>query len=316
MFTVSGKVLLTGGNGFLGGHVFKKLVESGVGPEQIIVPRRTTCDLRKWDNVATIVKGCQVLIHLAGNVGGIGYNQRFPATLFYDNIMMGVHLIEAARLFDIEKLVLVGTVCSYPKYTQVPFKEEDLWRGYPEETNAAYGIAKKALLVMADAYRRQYGLSVVYLIPANLYGPGDNFDPERSHVIPALIKRFSEAVDNKLGQVTVWGTGEATREFLYVEDAAEAITLAMKKYDKPDPVNIGSSEEISIRKLVDLIAKITGYKGEIVWDKTRPDGQPRRKLDTSKAWEEFGFKAQTSLVSGLSKTIEWYNRLKSEVLNV
>jgi GDP-L-fucose synthase len=316
MFTVSGKVLLTGGNGFLGGHVFKKLVESGVGPEQIIVPRRTTCDLRKWDNVATIVKGCQVLIHLAGNVGGIGYNQRFPATLFYDNIMMGVHLIEAARLFDIEKLVLVGTVCSYPKYTQVPFKEEDLWRGYPEETNAAYGIAKKALLVMADAYRRQYGLSVVYLIPANLYGPGDNFDPERSHVIPALIKRFSEAVDNKLGQVTVWGTGEATREFLYVEDAAEAITLAMKKYDKPDPVNIGSSEEISIRKLVDLIAKITGYKGEIVWDKTRPDGQPRRKLDTSKAWEEFGFKAQTSLVSGLSKTIEWYNRLKSEALNV
>jgi GDP-L-fucose synthase len=316
MFTVSGKVLLTGGNGFLGGHVFKKLVESGVGPEQIIVPRRTTCDLRKWDNVATIVKGCQVLIHLAGNVGGIGYNQRFPATLFYDNIMMGVHLIEAARLFDIEKLVLVGTVCSYPKYTQVPFKEEDLWRGYPEETNAAYGIAKKALLVMADAYRRQYGLSVVYLIPANLYGPCDNFDPERSHVIPALIKRFSEAVDNKLGQVTVWGTGEATREFLYVEDAAEAITLAMKKYDKPDPVNIGSSEEISIRKLVDLIAKITGYKGEIVWDKTRPDGQPRRKLDTSKAWEEFGFKAQTSLVSGLSKTIEWYNRLKSEALNV
>ena len=307
------RILITGGCGFLGSHIVENLVQKrGVSKAQIATPRSRTLDLRIWANCEKAVKDSDIVIHLAGRVGGIGFNRKYPGTLFYDNIMMGVQLIEAARREGTKKFVQVGTVCAYPKHTPTPFKEEDLWNGYPEETNAPYGIAKKALLVMAQAYRKQYGMNTIYLLPVNLYGPKDNFDLESSHVIPALIRKFTEAVEKDEKQVVVWGTGSASREFLFVEDAAEGILSAAEKYDKPDPVNLGTRQEITIKNLANLIAQYTGFKGEIVWDTTKPDGQPRRCLDTSKAKNEFGFTAKTDLVTGIKKTVDWYQKASRE----
>jgi GDP-L-fucose synthase len=301
------RILLTGGAGFLGSHLLKNLfLKRGVSKSQVVIPRSKESDLRVWENCRRMTKNIDIVIHLAARVGGIGFNQRYPGTLFYDNIMMGVQLMEAARIEGVQKFVQVGTVCSYPKFTPAPFKEENLWNGYPEETNAPYGIAKKALLVMAQAYRQQYGLNIIYLIPVNLYGPKDNFDIESSHVIPALIRKFTEAVGKGEKKVVAWGTGKATREFLYVEDAAEGILGATEKYDKPDPVNIGTEKEITIKQLVNLIARLTGFNGRIVWDTSKPDGQPIRRLDTTRAKKEFNFEARTDLELGLQKTIDWY----------
>lgn len=303
------QILLTGGAGFLGSHIFENLVRKrGVSKECIVVPKSAKVDLRVWSNCQKMVKDVDVVIHLAARVGGIGFNQKYPGTLFYDNIIMGTQLMEASRLAEVKKFVQVGTVCAYPKFTPVPFKEDDLWNGYPEETNAPYGIAKKALLVMAQAYRKQYGMNAIYLLPVNLYGPGDNFNPESSHVIPAIIKKFVDAINAGDRQVVVWGTGKASREFLYVEDAAEGIVAATEKYDKPAPVNIGAGKEITIKELVNLVAKLTGYRSEIIWDTSKPDGQPRRCLDVSRAREEFGFEAKTDFNEGLQKTIEWHKK--------
>jgi GDP-L-fucose synthase len=305
------KVLVTGGAGFLGSFITEKLTkEKKVNPENIRVPRSKESDLRKWESCVAAVKDMDIVIHLAAKVGGIGFNQKYPAELFYDNAIMGIQLMEAARQEGVEKFVTVGTVCSYPKFTPVPFKEEDLWNGYPEETNAPYGIAKKALLVQAQAYKAQYGFNSIYLLQVNLYGPRDNFNPEQSHVIPALIKKFVDAKREGRNEVVVWGTGKASREFLYVEDAAEAILLATERYNKSEPVNIGVGQEITIRELVDLIAELSGYKGKITWDTSKPDGQPRRRLDTSKAKREFGFEAKTDFRNGLKKTIDWYQSVK------
>ncbi|KQC07601.1 MAG: GDP-fucose synthetase [Methanolinea sp. SDB] len=298
--------LVTGGAGFLGSHLIEQMKEKGVVPENIRVTRSKTTDLRIWEHCVDAVQDIDVVIHLAAKVGGIGYNRENPATLFYDNAMMGIQLMEAARLEGVEKFVQVGTVCAYPKYTPVPFKEEDLWNGYPEETNAPYGVAKKMLLVQAQAYRQQYGFNAIYLLPVNLYGPRDNFDPESSHVIPALIRKFIDAKQSKSDTVEVWGTGSASREFLYVDDAARGIVLATELYNKPDPVNLGSGMEIPIKDLVALIGELTGFDGEIVWDITKPDGQPRRCLDVSRAREEFGFEAEMGFREGLKRTIEWY----------
>jgi GDP-L-fucose synthase len=308
MSRLTGKILLTGGAGFLGSHIVENLVEKrGVSRNEIAIPRSRDVDLRIWENCRKVVANSDLVIHLAARVGGIGFNQKNPGLLFYDNIIMGSQLIEAARLECVKKFVQIGTVCSYPKFTPAPFREEFLWEGYPEETNAPYGIAKKALLVMAQAYRQQYGMNIIYLVPVNLYGPKDNFDLYNSHVIPALIRKFVEAVKRGDERVVVWGTGNSSREFLYVEDAAEGIITAAEKYDKADPVNLGTGVEITIKKLVELVARLTNFKGQIVWDTTKPDGQPRRRLDTSRAEKEFGFKAKTDLVSGLKKTIKWYN---------
>ncbi len=300
------KILVTGGAGFLGSRVVDKLKAHGVSANQIIVPRSRDVDLRRWENCVDVVKGVDLVIHLAAKVGGIGFNRANPATLFYDNAIMGIQLIEAARLAGVKKFVTVGTVCAYPKYTPVPFREENLWNGYPEETNAPYGLAKKMLLVQSQAYRQQYGFNAVYLLPVNLYGPGDNFNPESSHVIPALIKKFVEAVRDDRKTVDVWGTGAASREFLYVEDAAEGIVLAAERYNKPEPINLGAGFEISIKDLAVLISELTGFKGEIVWDTSKPDGQPRRCLAVSRAEAEFGFEAKIGFREGLKKTIEWY----------
>ncbi len=299
-------VVLTGGAGFLGRFVFKKLREQGVLEQCILVPRSRDLDLKEKENCVEIARDADIVIHLAAKVGGIGLNREKPGELFYDNLIMGIQLMEAARKAGVEKFVAVGTICAYPKFTPAPFKEEDLWNGYPEETNAPYGLAKKMLLVQAQAYRQQYGFNAIYLLPVNLYGPYDNFDPASSHVIPALIYKVHQARMAKKNQIEVWGTGKATREFLYVEDAAEAIVSAAKKYNKPEPVNVGSGVEISIKDLVTLIAENMNFKGKIKWDATKPDGQPRRMLDTSRAFKEFGFKAQTSFEKGLKKTIEWY----------
>lgn len=284
----------------------EKLKEKGVHEEDIRIPRSKDIDLRYWKNCVKVVKDVDIIIHLAAKVGGIGYNQRYPGSLFYDNAVMGIQLMEAAREENVDKFVAVGTVCAYPKYTPVPFKEEDLWDGYPEETNAPYGLAKKMLLVQAQAYRQQYGFNAIFLLPVNLYGPRDNFDLESSHVIPALIRKFTEAVEKNNNQVVVWGTGNVSREFLYVEDAAEGVLLATERYNKPEPVNLGAGFELTIKELVELIATMTGFDGEIVWDTTKPDGQPRRCLDVSKAEREFGFKAKTDFREGLKRTIEWY----------
>lgn len=304
------KILVTGGAGFLGSFVVKKLYDRGVNADNIRVPRSKEFDLRRWDNCQKVVKDVDIVIHLAAKVGGIGFNQNYPATLFYDNAIMGIQLMEAARLENIEKFVALGTICAYPKFTPVPFKEEDIWNGYPEETNAPYGLAKKMMLVQSKAYRQQYGFNSIFLLPVNLYGPGDNFDPCCSHVIPALIKKCVDAIDEGKNEITIWGTGKATREFLYVEDATEGIVLAAEKYNKSDPVNIGSGFEISIKNLVDMIVKVTGFKGRVVWDRSKPDGQPRRCLDTSRAEKEFGFKAKTRFEEGLKKTVEWYRAQK------
>jgi len=306
-FWADKKILVTGGAGFLGSFIVEKLInERKANPGSILVPRSKTMDLRKWENCVKVVRGMDIVIHLAAKVGGIGFNRKYPATLFYDNTMMGIQLMEASRQEEIQKFVAIGTVCAYPKYTPVPFREEDLWNGYPEETNAPYGIAKKILLVQAQSYRQQYGFNAIYLLPVNLYGPRDNFDPESSHVIPALIKKMVDAKSEDKDEVVVWGTGKASREFLYVEDAAEGILLATEKYNKPDPVNLGAGKEITIRELVDLVAELSGYKGKIVWDTSKPDGQPRRYLETSRAKKEFGFEAKTDFVEGLKRTIDWY----------
>ncbi len=306
------KVLVTGGFGFLGAHVLRKLKERGA--ENVFTPSHSEYDLVKREDAIRMYGrfSPDIVIHLAAKVGGIGANRERPGEFFYDNLMMGVELMEQARLHKIEKFVTVGTVCSYPKFTPVPFKEEDLWNGYPEETNAPYGLAKKMLLVQSQAYLQQYGFKSIYLLQVNLYGPGDNFNPETSHVIPALMKKFMDAVDGKKGFVEVWGTGSASREFLYVEDAAEGIALAAENYNKPQPVNLGSGFEISIKDLVHMIAEMTGFKGEIVWDISKPDGQPRRRLDTSKAENEFGFRAGTTFSEGLAKTIAWYKQQRKQ----
>lgn len=309
------RITVTGGAGFLGSHVVSKLRESG--SQNIFVPRSKDYDLVDNNDVKRLYRDARpdIVIHLAGRVGGIGANKQNPGKFFYDNLMMGVQMMEQGRLAGIEKFVAIGTICAYPKFTPVPFKEKDLWNGYPEETNAPYGLAKKMLLVQAQAYRQQYGFNAIYLLPVNLYGPGDNFDPDKSHVIPALIKKCLDAIESGKQEVVVWGTGKPTREFLYVEDAAEAIVLATQKYDKPEPVNIGSGFEISIKELANLIARLTGFKGRIVWDTTKPDGQPRRRLDTSKAEIEFGFKAKTKFEEGLRRTIEWYVSHRKKVGN-
>lgn len=299
-------VLVTGGAGFLGSRVVHYLKEAGVAPVNIRVTRSRDLDLRSWESCVRAVEGVDIVIHLAATVGGIGYNMENPGSLFYDNAIMGIQLMEAARQAEVGKFVAIGTICAYPKFTPVPFKEEDLWNGYPEETNAPYGLAKKMLLVQAQAYRQQYGFDAIYLLPVNLYGPGDNFKPESSHVIPALIKKFTDAMRNGSDTVEVWGTGNASREFLYVDDAARGIVLAAEQFEKGDPVNLGSGMEITIRDLVDMIAEITGFTGKIVWDTSKPDGQPKRCLDVSRARDEFGFEAQVGFPEGLKRTVEWY----------
>ncbi|NQT67081.1 MAG: GDP-L-fucose synthase [Actinobacteria bacterium] len=300
------KVIVTGGAGFLGKFVVKKLKDRNC--KDIFIPKIEEYDLRNLEKIKKMYRDAKanVVIHLAAVVGGIGANRENPGSFFYDNLIMGIQLMEQARLTSIEKFVALGTICAYPKYTKVPFKEEDLWNGYPEETNAPYGLAKKMSLVQSQAYRQQYGFNSIFLLPVNLYGPGDNFNPKSSHVIPALIKKFYDAKINNQSEVVVWGTGKATREFLYVEDCAEAIVLATEKYDKPDPVNIGAGFEISIKDLAEKIRQIIGFKGKIVWDTSKPDGQPRRCLDTTKAEKEFGFKAKVKFDEGLKKAIDWY----------
>jgi GDP-L-fucose synthase len=302
----SRRIAVTGGAGFLGGYVVGKLQDMGC--RDIFVPRSAEYDLTRMADVVMMYNDArpQIVIHLAGKAGGIGLNREKPGELLHDNLIMGLQVMEQARLHGVEKLVIMGSVCAYPKLTPVPFKEEHLWAGYPEETNAPYGLAKKMLLVQAQAYRQQYGLNAIYLLSINLYGPGDDFAPATSHVIPAIIKKCIDAVEEGRDEIEVWGTGNASREFLYVEDAAESIVLATEKYDRPEPVNIGSGMEIAIRDLVALIAELTGFDGRIVWDATKPEGQPRRCLDTSRAQEEFAFKAKTELREGLRCTIEWY----------
>jgi GDP-L-fucose synthase len=303
------KIIITGGAGFLGSHIIDNLINKREVPkENIFVPKIEDYDLRKESDVKRMFSDfkADIVIHLAAKVGGIGLNREKPGELFYDNMMMGVQLMEHARLNNVGKFVALGTICCYPKFTPVPFKEENLWQGYPEETNAPYGLAKKMLLVQSTAYRQQYGFNSIFLMPVNLFGERDNFDPSSSHVIPALIKKVADAKKNNEDKIVVWGDGSASREFLYVEDAAEAIVLAAEKYNKPDPVNIGAGFEIKIKDLVLLICKIMGFNGKIEWDTTKPNGQPRRCLDVSKAEKEFGFKAKTDFETGLKRTIEWY----------
>jgi GDP-L-fucose synthase len=307
------KVLVTGGAGFLGLHVVRKIREQGC--RAVLAPRSQDFDLREKEAIVRLYKKAQpdVIVHLAAVVGGIGANVQHPGRFFYDNAIMGLQLMEQARLFGVEKFVVIGTVCAYPKFTPVPFKEADLWNGYPEETNAPYGLAKKMLLVQAQAYRQEYGFNAIYLLPVNLYGPGDNFHPETSHVIPALIRKCLEVIETGREEVIVWGTGRASREFLYVEDAAEGITLATESYNDPDPVNLGSGIEITIKELAELIAELCGFSGRLVWDTTNPDGQPRRCLDTSRAAQAFGFRARTDFREGLRRTIAWYRQHKAQV---
>jgi GDP-L-fucose synthase len=300
------KILLTGGNGFLGQWVQKELIKKGVSKKDIEIPSSKTSNLLSLQNIKKTVKEKDIVIHLAALVGGIGFNRENPGRMVYENLIMGTHLMEEARVAGVSKFVSLGTICCYPKYTKVPFKEECLWDGYPEETNAPYGLAKKMLLVQSQAYRQQYEFNSIFLMPVNLYGPGDNFDPSSSHVIPALIKKIYEAKQKKEKEVVVWGTGKASREFLYVEDAARAIVLATEKYNKSDPVNIGAGFEITVKDLVNKLVKLMDFKGKIIWDETKPDGQPRRCLDVSKAKKDFGFTAVTKFDQGLKKTIEWY----------
>lgn len=310
-FWTSKKIFVTGGAGFLGSYVVKKIAEKE--PAELFTPRSSEYDLRQHEAIQQALGDYQpdVIIHLAATVGGIGANSTHPADFLYENLIMGAQLIHEAWTAGVEKFVTIGTVCAYPKFTPVPFQESALWDGYPEETNAPYGLAKKMLLVQGQAYRQQYDFNAIYLLPTNLYGPKDNFDLETSHVIPALIRKCLEAKARGDSQIVAWGTGSPTREFLYVEDAAEGIVLATEHYNKPDPVNLGSNMEISIKDLLTLISELTGFEGEIMWDSSRPDGQPRRKLDTSKAYEEFGFRSSTSFEDGLRATIEWYQQAQT-----
>ena len=305
------RIVVTGGCGFLGSYVVEKLEQQG---HEVSIPRSTKYDLRRRKDVYRMYEDFEpeAVIHLAAQCGGIGINQKKPASFLYDNAVMGLELMDAT-VARIKKFVQIGTVCSYPKFTPAPFRESDIHNGYPEETNAPYGLAKKLLLTAAQAYRQQYGLNAIYLIPVNLYGPRDNFDPFTSHVIPALIKKCVDAKEQNLPNITVWGTGTASREFLYVEDAADAIVAAYEKYDGAEPVNIGSGGEISIEQLTCIIASIVGFRGDIVFDPSKPDGQPRRCLDTTRATKEFGFTASTSLEDGLKKTVEWYERTRRDI---
>src|SRR5580658_736077 len=300
------RILVTGGAGFLGSFVIEELARTGF--RNIAAPRSSEYDLREPQSIASLMREArpQTILHLAAVVGGIGANRENAGRFFYENLIMGVEMMEQARLGGVEKFVAVGTVCAYPKFTPVPFKEDDLWSGYPEETNAPYGLAKKMLLVQAQAYREQYGFNAIYLLPVNLYGPRDSFDPAKSHVIPALIKKFLDAIATGAPRIEVWGTGAASREFLFVEDCARAVLLATQRYDKPEPVNLGAGIEIRIRDLATQIARLTGFKGEIAWDSDQPDGQPRRRLDVSRAEREFGFRASTDFESGLRRTIDWF----------
>jgi GDP-L-fucose synthase len=305
-FLLNKRILVTGGAGFLGFFVVEKLRERGC--KDIIIPRSKDYNLVEMEAVRRLYRDAKpdIVIHLASVVGGIGANFANPGKFLYDNLMMGIQVMEIGRQMGIEKFVAIGTICAYPKFTPVPFREEDLWNGYPEESNAPYGLAKKMLLVQSQAYRQQYGFNSIYLLPVNLYGPRDNFDLRSSHVIPALIKKCVDAVQEGKSEIVAWGTGKATREFLYVEDCMEGILLATERYNKSEPVNLGAGFEISIKDLVDLIVRLTGFKGRVTWDTSKPDGQPRRCLDTSKAEKEFGFKASTPFEEGLRKTIEWY----------
>ena len=306
MIGKGGKILLTGGSGFLGKFVSAELARKGYS--NVIIPRSREYNLVDGGQIRALLSDAKpaVVIHLAATVGGIGANKDNPGKFFYENMMMGVQIIHESHLSGVKKFVAIGTVCAYPKFTPVPFKEDDIWNGYPEETNAPYGLAKKMLLVQSQAYRQQYGFNSIYLLPANLYGPGDNFDLHSSHVIPAMIRKFVEAKEKGEGEVALWGDGSPTREFLYVEDAARAIVLAMEKYDKAEPANIGNGSEVRMSDLASKIAKMTGFSGSISWDKSKPNGQPRRCLDVSRAKKEFGFVASTSLDAGLEKTIDWY----------
>ncbi len=302
------RVVVTGGSGFLGRHLVERLKR--YDDVEVFVPRSRDYNLVEPAAIDALLTNAKpdLVIHLAAVVGGIGANQKSPGRFFYDNLMMGVQLIEQARLHGVKKFVAVGTVCGYPKFTPVPFKEDDLWKGYPEETNAPYGLAKKMMLVQAQSYRQQYGFNTIFLLPSNLYGPGDNFDPETSHVIPALIRKCVEARENGAKHIDVWGSGQASREFLYVDDCADALVLAAARYDESEPVNVGTGREITIANLVDLIRKLTDFDGEVRWQGDKPDGQPRRCLDVSRAYERFGFKARTPFELGLARTIEWYER--------
>ncbi len=307
MITLQEKqIVVTGGSGFLGSHVVERL--TGMGCRKVFVPRSGKYDLRKQEAVSRLFDEVrpEIIFHLGAVVGGIGANRENPGSFFYDNIVMGVELMEQARRRGTQKFVAVGTVCAYPKFADVPFREDDLWSGYPEETNAPYGLAKKMLLVQAQAYREQYGFNAIYLLPVNLYGPRDSFDPAKSHVIPALIRKCLEAAESDAREIEVWGTGKASREFLYVDDCADAIVSAAQRFDGPDPVNLGVGSEITIRALVELIAELTGFKGKVVWNSDKPDGQPRRCLDVSRAEREFGFRAKTNFRDGLRRTIDWY----------
>jgi GDP-L-fucose synthase len=302
------RILVTGGAGFLGSYIAERLAR--VGAREIAAPRRRDYDLTRADDIERLFGEYrpQVVIHAAATVGGIGANRGNPGLFFYENALMGIQVVEACRRYGVEKTVVLGTICSYPKFTPVPFREEDLWEGYPEETNAPYGIAKKALLVQCQAYREQYGMNAVFLLPVNLYGPRDNFDPQSSHVIPALIRKCLLAVGQGAGEIVLWGDGSPTREFLYVEDAAEGIVLATQRYDGAAPVNLGSGREISIGELARKVAELTGFGGRIVWDTSQPNGQPRRSLDVSRAERELGFRASTGLEDGLRRTIAWYEQ--------
>ena len=302
------RITITGGKGFLGKHLIHAFQNKGC--RYITVADLPEYNLIRLEDVRRLYEETtpDIVVHLAAKVGGIGFNRENPGALFYENIMMGVQLIHEGYLHGIEKFIALGTICAYPKFTPVPFKEDELWNGYPEETNAPYGLAKKMMLVQSQAYRQQYGFNSIFLLPVNLYGPGDNFDPNSSHVIPALIKKCVDARMKGEATVEVWGTGKATREFFYVEDAARAIVEATEKYNKSEPVNIGAGFEISIHDLTELIVELTGYQGEIVWNHNQPDGQPRRMLDTARAYQEFGFRAQTDFREGLQKTIAWYEK--------